>query len=682
MRLRVLAAGALLALGCVNGAGSAAAAPGAHYDMSVRIDPATRALDAHAKIVVSGSGADRTALRVALAGTFAVDEILVDGRPLPEKSVERGPHRIWPLPAARGGARTLEVRWHGTLAPLDRSVDHRQTLDRPVAAAGAEGTFLPSASFWYPVILGPEGPLLVSYRLALDVPAGERGLVPGRLVEERESEGRYRATFEFAHPAEGIDLISGPYRVASRTVRTAAGSTVALRTYFHPGIAALAPGYLDAIQGYLDLYEPWIGPYPFTEFSVVSSPTPTGFGMPTLTYLGENVLKLPFIRATSLGHEVLHNWWGNGVYPDTRSGNWSEGLTTFMADYAYKEREGPDAAREMRLGWLRDLAAVPPGQDRPLAEFTARKLGTSQIVGYHKAAMLFLMLRDAIGTDAFDQGVRRFWSEQRFRVASWRDLERAFEAASRRDLGPFFAQWLLRTGVPAVRISAAARRSDGDDHAIRVTLEQSAPAYALQVPVRVRTAEGEETHVFDLRRERQAFDVTLRARASELALDPEFRVLRRLAADEAPPILRQLMVSPRNAVAVLGSGTDWSAAAQRLAARVLDSRPHFIDSREPPPVGAALLAIGRPDEVDAWLATNQLPARPAALAGEAEAQVWAAVRPGGSPFVVVSARDAAMLETVARLMPHYGQQSFLVFEGRRVAKRGVWPSQAVAWRFE
>ena len=132
--------------------------------------------------------------------------------------------------------------------------------------------------------------------------------------------------------------------------------------------------------------------------------------MPTLTYLGIDVLRLPFIRDTSLGHEVLHNWWGNGVYPDYATGNWSEGLTTFMADHAYREQAGPEAARELRLGWLRDLAALDTGQDRPLREFTSRTHGSDQVVGYHKSAMLFLMLRDTIGAEAFDQGVRAFWA--------------------------------------------------------------------------------------------------------------------------------------------------------------------------------------------------------------------------------------------------------------------------------
>ncbi|MCC6608182.1 MAG: M1 family peptidase [Burkholderiales bacterium] len=677
MWLRALAACALFA----GVAAGASAAPSVQYDVTVRIDPATRALDATATIAVTGTVADQGPLRIVLASGFTGERLQADGRMLPAPSAGRDGYQVWSLPAGHD-AHALDVRWHGTLAPVDRTITHRQTLDRPVATAGLDGTFLPAGSFWYPVIVGPDGPLLASYRVTLDVPAGERGIVPGRLVAESEADGRYHATFAFEHPAEGIDLIAGPYRVEARTVHTAGGSTIALRTYFHPAIAGLAPAYLDAVKGYLDLYERWIGPYPFTEFSVVSSPTPTGFGMPTLTYLGESVLKLPFIRATSLGHEVLHNWWGNGVYPDARGGNWSEGLTTFMADYAYKAREGPDAAREMRLGWLRDLAAVPPGQDRPLAEFAARRLATSQIVGYDKAAMLFVMLRDEIGTAAFDEGVRRFWSEHRFRVASWRDLQAAFAAAAGRDLGPFFTQWLERTGVPSVRVVGAERRATGDRYAIRVTIEQGVPPYALRVPVRMRTVAGDETLVLDLGRSRETFDATLGARPIALALDPEFRVLRRLAADEAPPILRQLMVATRSAVAVIGAGADWSAAARRLALRTLDTRPRFLAAGDAPPADTALLAIGRHGDIDAWLAAAKLPARPAGLADTADAQVWAASRPGGAPLVVVSARDGAALDTVARLMPHYGQQSFLVFEGERVAKRGVWPSQAVAWRFE
>ena len=101
------------------------------------------------------------------------------------------------------------MRWSGQLAPLDRRLDHRDTLTYGVPVSGPEGTYLASASGWYPAVEGS----LERYSLALDLPAGQRGLVAGRLVEEREADGRYRARFAFPQPAEGIALMAGPYRI-------------------------------------------------------------------------------------------------------------------------------------------------------------------------------------------------------------------------------------------------------------------------------------------------------------------------------------------------------------------------------------------------------------------------------------------------------------------------------------
>src|SRR4030095_15345933 len=148
-------------------------------------------------------------------------------------------------------------------------------------------------------------------------------------------------------------------------------------------------------------------------------------------------------------------------------GNWAEGLTTFMADYAYKEGESPEAARDMRLSWLRDLAALPAGEQSSLAAFRSRAHGADAVVGYGKSAMLFFMLRDTIGEEVFTRGIRRFWDEKRFKTASWNDLRAAFEQASGRKLGAFFEQWLTRPGAPAVRVLSA----QGERN-LQVTLEQ------------------------------------------------------------------------------------------------------------------------------------------------------------------------------------------------------------------
>ncbi len=633
--------------------------------MRVRLDPQARTLKAHDAIVLQPP----RAVTLLLSDRFPIDALSADGRRL-QPVVRRagGVQRIM-LPAAA----RVELDWQGRLEALDPRMQHRDTLAYSQPASGPQGAFLPAGSAWYPAVQDE----LEQYRVTLELPAGQHGLVPGRLLEERDSPEGYRARFEFAHPAEGIALIAGPYRIAERRLRTAAGSEVLLRTYFHEPIASLSQGYLDSVAQYLDLYERRIGAYPFSEFSVVSSPTPTGFGMPTLTYLGIDVLRLPFIRATSLGHEVLHNWWGNGVYPDYRRGNWSESLTTFMADYAYRERESEEAARTMRLTWLREYAAMPPDQDMPLARFTARDHGASQIVGYHKGAMLFFMLRERIGAEAFDAGIRRFWRDERFRVASWDDLRKAFEAASGQPLRGFFDEWLLRTGVPKLRIADARSVPAGRRWRIEVTLEQGTPAYRLSVPLLVRSAGNDTVHRVDLSRERQRFTLESDAEPSAVVLDPDQRVLRALSPDEAPPILREAMLAEHPQLVVLGDESIRRAGGQ-LAARLFENEP-ALRRPEDRPGGEAVLVAGVHAEVERWLQQQQLPPRPSNLsANRYTSQVWT-LRANGGTILIVSVADPQALAALAAPLPHYGQQSFLVFEGARMVHSGVWPANPQAW---
>ncbi|HEX9179465.1 MAG TPA: M1 family aminopeptidase, partial [Burkholderiales bacterium] len=583
------------------------------------------------------------------------------------RTVQEGGYQVIELPPARRG-QPVSVRWRGTLAELNTGLDHRQVLDRLEPAAGPDGSFLPGNTAWYPLV--PER--LASYRLTLELPAGQRGLVAGTLTSKEETAARYRASFEFPHPGEPIDLLAGPYQVEERSLTGVGGRRIALRTWFHPRVADLSGAYLDALARYFELYERWIGPYPFDAFSVVSSPLPTGFGMPTLTYLGESVLRLPFIRDTSLGHEVLHNWWGNSVYPDYRRGNWAEGLTTFMADYAYKEQQGEEAARAMRLAWLRDITAVAASEDFPVAEFTSRTHGTSQIVGYNKPAMFFFVLREAIGREAFDAGVRRFYREHRFRSAGWDDLQRAFEAEAGRSLDALFRQWLTRPGAPEFRLSAASAVPIPGGHRATVVIAQGEPSFRVALPLRFELEGGSVTRVAEVSARESRLNVELPGRPLAVELDPEFRALRRLAPDEAPPILTGIMIDPAAGYLVLEDGKEWRAAAALIASRVLDAKPAA-------PMGSlsadSMVVFGTPDAVERWLAARKLPAIPESLRGRGSARAWTVAREGAKPLLLVAARDSAALEALARPLRHYGRESWITFEGSRAQERGIWPAR-------
>lgn len=636
------------------------------YDITVKIDPANRTLEGKSLITVHRP----RELQLLLGAGYEVTQAEFNDGPLGIGRDQANQPHVWNIPFHFRQQIQFLIQWKGVLAPLDTALDHRQTLARPVAVSGAEGTFLPDSSDWYPRIAG----LFARYKVSIELPPGQKGLVAGRLIEESDSEQGYRATFEFSHPAEGIDLMAGPYAVDTLLHHNIKHKPVQLHTYFHPQISKLSKDYLDAVKGYLDRYESEIGEYPYSEFSVVSSPTPTGFGMPTLTYLGIDVLQLPFIRSTSLGHEVLHNWWGNGVYPDYRSGNWSEGLTTLMADYAYKEQESDAAAREMRLGWLRDFAALQPGQDAPLTAFTSRTHGASKIVGYNKAAMVFFMLRDHLGEAVFQRALQGLWTTRRFKVTSWQDVQKIFELVSGQSLESFFAQWLTRSGAPALEIAEVKNAAADSGYNLSITLKQAEPAYQLQVPVAIETQQGSAIHRLNLQQAQQTFTLKLTDKPLSVSLDPDLRLFRHLAPGEAPPILREVMVNSATQTVLLSDQPEIRKIAETLASKLQDRKLEIVASGDPLSAAPTLI-IGLQAEIDAWLATKQLPVRPNEISKKGSAQVWTVARSGGASLAIVSAQDAASLEALIRPLSHYGRQSYLVFDGRQAIEKGGWPMQ-------
>jgi aminopeptidase N len=666
--------GLLLVLALLVSTPSLAGNNGIQYEMAVTIDPVMRHLKGRSLIKVEQRGH----FDLILSRRFTVTQMRVNGFRITQQQANVGGLQMWQLSMGQNGPYRIEIDWQGELAALNTDIDHAQTLGRSIPASSVEGTFLPNSSLWYPQIAGA----LASYRVDLRLPHGQRGLVAGKLIAESESELEgYHASFVFNHPAEGIDLMAGPYEVASSVVQSVSSNkTISLRTYFHPRIADLADDYLESVKQYINLYETWIGEYPYSEFSVVSSPTPTGFGMPTLTYLGVDVLRLPFIRATSLGHEVLHNWWGNGVYPDYAKGNWSEGLTTFMADYTYKERESNKVAREMRLDWLRDFNVLVPSQDQPLLTFTSRTHAASKIVGYNKAAIFFFMLRDLLGEETFDQAIRVFWRERRFRITSWHDLQRVFETVSARSLENFFAQWLARTGAPSLQITQATYTKQESGYRLFLELKQSEPAYYLHVPILVRGESGKEKKFFlDFESVQQSYELIFSEPPRDVSLDPDFQLFRQLAAEEITPILREVMVKQTaQALLLFPQDVEQHRIAYQLASRVQGRVPEIIAEisdldRQP------VLVVGMSQPVDDWLAQQNLPGIPAEIQQvSATAYVWTLRRPNGTTLAVVSAKDEASLLALNRALPHYGRQSYVIFKGESVIDKGIWPTRSQA----
>ena len=586
------------------------------------------------------------------------------------------------------GARAFTLEYAGRIHhPVQqRGAEYARSFGVSPGLIDTQGIFLAGSSGWYPDL--DQG--LAGFELQLRLPADWRSVSQGRRSGEQALAGERVETWRSDTPQEEIYLIAAPYSEYSRP----AGPAEAMVFLRQPD-PALAGRYLDATAQYLALYQSLIGPYPYAKFALVENFWDTGYGMPSFTLLGPRVIRLPFILHSSYPHEILHNWWGNGVFVDYASGNWSEGLTSYLADHLIQEQRGRGA--EYRRGSLQKYADhVRGGRDFPLTEFRARHSSATQAVGYGKALMLFHMLRRELGDAAFVDGLRRFYRERQFRVSGYADLERSFSAAAGRPLDGFFRPWLERTGAPALRLVDARAEADGDGYRLSARIEQtqSGPPYRLRLPLAV-TLEGREQAyqaAVEIDRRRQEIELELPARPLHLAVDPEFDLFRRLDRREIPPALSQAFGAERALVLLPSSAPRGRLAGYRALAeswqrgrqleirldrdfeRLPADRAVWLfgwDNRFRPQLTQALVGYPFVDQGDRVEIAGETLAR-------GERSLVAVARHPDNPeqaLAWVAADNLAALPGLGRKLPHYGKYSYLAFAGDAPENRlkGQWP---------
>jgi hypothetical protein len=379
------------------------------------------------------------------------------------------------------------------------------------------------------------------------------------------------------------------------------------------------------------------------------------------------------------------------VYIDYAHGNWSEGLTTYLADYLLQEQRGQ--GRDYRRNALqRYRNTVTPERAFPLAAFTARRDGLSQAVGYDKGMMVFHYLRRLLGDEPFIAGLRHFYAQHAFQRAGFDDLRQSFDSVSELDLAAEFDQWVQHSDVPALQLSELAVQPDNDQWQLQftVTQTQAEAPYQLRVPVAVQLA-GEESawHTrVRLTQRQQRFNLTVPQRPQRLAIDPDFDLPRRLAATETAPVLSQLMgseslliVLPRNAhEAYRRFAARWAVrdAVQVVVDHELDALPQDADiwiigwnNRWRPQVLAALAE--HPVELDD--SHLQLPDSHHALADTGVVLIARHPHAPERALALLAGADPEGFSAMASRLRHYGRYSYLAFTGATAANsaRGQWP---------
>ncbi len=552
----------------------------------------------------------------------------------------------------------------------------------------SEGVFLSGSSHWYPKLDAE----MATFCLEAKLPAGWSSVSQGARVFREEAGKAPVARWVSSEPQPEIYLIAAPF---SEYIRKEGG--IEAMAFLRSPDEKLSAKYLAATIGYITMYEKLIGPYPYTKFALVENFWETGFGMPSFTLLGPKVIRLPFIINTSYPHEILHNWWGNSVFPEYEKGNWSEGLTAYLADHLMREQKG-DAA-EYRFSTLQKYADyVRDEKDFPLVAFRSRHSSSSEAIGYGKSLMFFHMLRLELGNEIFTRGLRDFYEKNKFAFASFDELQKSFESASGKDLGRVFDQWTKKPGAPQLKLSEVTTAAEGEGYLLKALLEQVQPedAFLLRIPLAVTLKDKKEAFqtVVEMKERRFELELHLPARPLRLDVDPEFDLFRKLDREETPPALTQafgakkmLIVLPAVAEREILQG--YRSLSDALARSGPDEVQIRLDCEvKNLPQDCAVTLLGRENrfldqmayalsDYSSSISPTRIRIRQNDVSHKNHSFVITARNPHNreASMTWISCDPASAIPGLGQKLPHYHKYSYLAFVGDEPANaiKGRWP---------
>ena len=567
---------------------------------------------------------------------------------------------------------TLVLSYSGVLR--DSSLGPDDTKD-------FKGFFFSGESYFYP--RSNKSFSQVTFEMQVSLPEPWQAVSQGQRQVDQLSRGRKIISWKSSYPTEEIFLIGNKF-----DVYTTLYNGLPLYVFLLQKEDALASKYLQAAKGYIDFYSKLIGPYPYKKFALIENSLQTGYGMPSFTLMGSRIIRFPFILHSSYPHEILHNWWGNGVFPDIKEGNWSEGLTAYLADHLLMELKGKGAHYRFQE-MMKYLNYVNEVNDFPLSEFSYRDSMASQAIGYAKLLMVFHMLRTEIGDEKFLKGLKKFYASYKYKYADYENIRENFEEVSGENLHIFFRQWIHRKGAPEIRLKKASYDSFKNRYNLKLTVEQSTPIFKLKLPVAIWTTSSPlgEIHFIELNAKNMEFNFELSSEPVALQLDPYNDVFRSLGVDEVPASLGQTYGAEAMSALLPKNG---SLDYQKFAHSVANSEMIFTDQGNTPEGNIWVFGrehmlrksfITQLKKSNILVTKKGIKIQGKSFHWENHSFVFTLPRTDTKKGIMtwVIAGNAESIPGLIRKLPHYGKYGYLVFKGTapKNIKKGIWPSNPV-----
>ncbi len=242
-----------------------------------------------------------------------------------------------------------------------------------------------------------------------------------------------------------------------------------------------------------------------------------------------------------IAHELAHQWFGDLVTCQDWSQGWlNEGWATY-SEVVWKAHDlGQDEADYHLFCDLTNYLSESGGRyQRAIISYHFREpIDMFDRHLYEKGALVNHTLRTVLGETAFWGGVKHYLNRHAHGTVHSRDLQRAMEEVSGRNLDGFFQQWVESPGHPVLEV-----RSAWSDEQLKVTVNQKQKGegvpkvYRFPLHIKVVMEEGEEEVTLRVGERARAWAIPCKREPIRVEVDAGFRFLADLRIKGARPLL-------------------------------------------------------------------------------------------------------------------------------------------------
>jgi aminopeptidase N len=499
-----------------------------HYEVQASIGAAEQMLAGQATVEMVADDVSRMAV-VELHPDLNISSVTMNGKTLAYDRDPANPLRVritLPLAYAPGQHIILAVTYAGPVS----SEDDSPTRGLRLASIDKRGALLLLPSRWFPLTNFPANRYTGTFRIIAPQDfavvgtgaSGNPALVAG---------GQVAYTFQCNEPGPVGTFVAGPLQL---TPVDAQGMSISV---YAPASAPSAMLYGTTLAKIMTDFTAQFGPLPSTGMTIAQMPDGSvgDYSAPGLLLIAARHWSEK-VDDQMLARAAASQWWGNAVMPASASDVWlSDGLSYYSEAMYVRQNEGEQAERNVLRNFVvgtlmyEDVAAIAQAQ-----QLLYGSPQYSSIVE-NKGAMVFHMLRTALGGERFDQLLASFYSAYRGKNATLADFEQ--RAAQHQppaqgdtpsvNLDSFFSQWLNSTGIPEFTLDYIVyRTAKGFKTVGKVT--QGLEAFNMPVEIRVDTEGNPETKVINITGLSSPFEIDTfgRPKPNGIVLDPNNDMLR------------------------------------------------------------------------------------------------------------------------------------------------------------